>query len=1074
MAKDYIKGISIALGGDSTGLQKAINQVNASSGALRRELSQVERALKFDPTNTTLVAQKQEILAQQVKVTSEKLQQLKSVQESVNEEYKKGNITGEAYREYQRELIKTENQLQSLEAEQRKGNNTAEKAADTTEKLSNEEKTLAETTDKAKDSSSGFSKTLEGLKSAADVAVSAVGTVAGAVGDVMTATVNAAIDAGKAAAGVGMGFESSVSQLAATMGTTKENITALSDTAKELGATTQFSASQAAEGLNILAMSGLTAEEQTAAVGDVLNLAAAGSLSLSQAASYTTGAIKGFGDSMDNASYYTDMIAKGATLANTDVNGLGMALSTAAATANSYGQQADGVTLALLRLAEQNVTGSEAATMMNRAMADLYTPSDTAKAALDKLGISAYDSSGKARDFNEVVDELNKSISGMSEEEANAAKNAIFTTNGLNAFNKMTASSVEKVNSLRDGLADASGSAQAQAETMIDNLQGDITIMQSAAEGLGITFYEVFDDDLRSYVQLATEGLGDITKAFQEDGISGAAESAGKFVTKALSRITETLPDVISSFSIFFNSVGRELTRYAPTFARTVGEIVQTIAKSFATNTRSILTSVTVAAHNIIGELPSIIYGLIGSGSDFVQAIIWFFNGSIAEAAKALPGILSAVSEGLLEELPIITATLFDLITSTVQAVMELLPEIIPTVLELVSGLITAFAPQIITAVITLANGIVDSLPVIINTLVIALPTLINSVVTALLAELPSLINGVITLVGSLTASFPTIISTIVAVVPQIISSVVTAALALLPSIVKAGLELFSALVKALPEIINAITLRIPDIIDAIVEATLGALPQIIDCGIDLFLALIDELPTVIHEIQMAIPRIIAGIVTAIERLYNKLVKAGTDALLELIADLPFVIDEIKKKMPDIIYGIIGALEDNYYRMVDIGSNLLLGMWEGIQNTKDWLKDRISEWCESVTDSIKDFFGIHSPSSLFRDEIGENLALGVGEGFESTMRDVSRDMRDMIPTKFDVAPIVDISDVAPNMRIAWSGGYSMPNVNTSIGSGISFTLQIENFNNSYGTAVEDLSERAAETFFSYVQRKKLA
>ena len=130
MAKDYIKGISIALGGDSTGLQKAINQVNASSGALRRESSQVERALKFDPTNTTLVAQKQEILAQQVKVTSEKLQQLKSVQESVNEEYKKGNITGEAYREYQRELIKTENQLQSLEAEQRKGNNTAEKAAD--------------------------------------------------------------------------------------------------------------------------------------------------------------------------------------------------------------------------------------------------------------------------------------------------------------------------------------------------------------------------------------------------------------------------------------------------------------------------------------------------------------------------------------------------------------------------------------------------------------------------------------------------------------------------------------------------------------------------------------------------------------------------------------------------------------------------------------------------------------------------------------------------------------------------------------------------------------------------------
>lgn len=309
---------------------------------------------------------------------------------------------------------------------------------------------------------------------------------------------------GTAALKAGTSFESAMSQVAATMGTTTDRIQNLSKFAQRMGATTAFSATQAAEGLNVLAQSGLTAKEQMQALPEVLNLAAAGNLSLAESSTYVVGTLKGFGKGMDEAKRVTDLVSKGATMANTDVRGLGTALSSSSATAKSYGQNMDSVTLSLLRLAEQNKTGEEAATMLSRAMMDLYTPTNTTKKALDELKVSVYDTKGNARDFNEVIDELNGKLSGMSEEERNAYKNTIFTTYGLEAFNKMTVSSTEKVNDFKNGLKDANDSALKQAKTQIDNLKGDITLFKSALEGAGIVISNVLIPNIRNFIQWLT------------------------------------------------------------------------------------------------------------------------------------------------------------------------------------------------------------------------------------------------------------------------------------------------------------------------------------------------------------------------------------------------------------------------------------------------------------------------------------------------------------------------------------------------------------------------------------------
>ena len=1053
MPKNAIKGITVEIGGDTVGLQKALNEVDKSSKILNSELRQVNNALKFDPTNTTLLAQKQQILSEQIRNTSLKLQQLKSVQEQVEQKYKKGDIGADAYRAFQRVLIETENRLESMKNEQEELNEVTEETEEETEEA--EKKTK------------NYGKALEGLVNAAANAGQAILDVAKAAGEMAIKGIQASTEVGKS-------FESSVSQIAATIGKTTDEISDLTEKAKEMGATTQFSATEAAQGLNILAMSGLKTEEQIAGIEKVLNLAAAGGLTLESAASYTTGTVKGFGDTMENAQYYTDLMAKGATLANTNVNDLGAALSRTAANANSYGQTADGVTLSLLRLAEQNVTGENAATQLNRAMADLYTPTDTAKQALQELGIAAYDSQGNTRDFNVVVDELNAKLSTMTDEQANAYKNTIFTTNGLNAFNKMTASSTEKVELFKEELAKASegeGSAAEQAKTMIDNLEGDITIMQSAAEGLGITFYETFNKDLRENVQFATDSLGQLTEAFKNGGIEEAANVAGGILADISNKAAEYAPQLISVVTTLINSVANALTENAPNIAQSAGEIVKSLAGGFVSNSETILNAVITIGESVMNELPSVLALLTARAGQFAAAIVNFLSAGIQLAARNIPRVLQSLSVAVLEVLPLLTQSLFDLITNTVSSVLELIPEILPTVVELVATLIELLLPDIINTVVTLAESIAENLPEILNVIITVLPDLIQGLLTAALGQIPTLLQGVFAIVNAIVTALPEILVILTQIVPDIITAVVTAVTDNLPIIIQTGVTLFTSLILNLPKVITAIVSKLPEIINSIVSALIDNISEIVNCGVDLFLALIEALPEIILAIQDSMPDIISGIAAAVVKLFPVIVDVGKDLFMSLVGDLANTVIKIANRMPEIITSIVNKITEQFWKMVDVGSNLVSGIWEGITNAKDWLIDNIFGWCTSITDNIMNFFGIHSPSTLFRDTIGENLALGIGVGFSDTMTDVTKNMQNALPTSFDIDPDVNITSGDMRMQTLPQSTSIVSAVQSGMGA-VNFTLNIENFNNADSSALINLSDTITYTLYELIYRQK--
>lgn len=554
----------------------------------------------------------------------------------------------------------------------------------------------------------------QGLKDAEGNASSSTSKIGGAfkaVGKVaktaMVAGSAAAVAFTKTSIDAGMNFDTAMSQVAATMGTTVDKIGNVKAKAEEMGRTTKYTATEAAEGMNILAQAGLSADEQISGIGTVLNLASAGAMSLEESASYTAGAVKGFGDSMSNASYYADLMAKGATLANTDVRGLGEAFSGSAATAKNYGQAADSVTLSLLRLAEQNVTGSEASTALNRAMADLYTPTDDASKALDQLGVSAYKSNGEAKDFNDLVDELNGSLQGMTAEQKNNALATIFTTQGLQAFNKMTASSDATVQKFWKGIQDSSGSAAQQAATQLDNLQGDITLLSSATEGLQLAFYNTFSGTIRGAIKGITSEVSGLAEAMESGGISGALS---KLAQDAIN-FSGQLPGLTKIGGDLINGLISSVTQNSGSITTAVSQLLNNLASTISTGL-NVFTSVgvnllTTIANGVTQGIPTFLGQALPMLTQFTESL----RSNAGKLINAGLTLIQNIAQGLINSIPVLIAY-------------------VPTIITNLAGIINDNAPKIlatgVTIITNLAIGLVRAIPLLIANL----PKIITAIVS--------------------------------------------------------------------------------------------------------------------------------------------------------------------------------------------------------------------------------------------------------------------------------------------------------------------------------------------------------
>ena len=366
-----------------------------------------------------------------------------------------------------------------------------------------------------------------------------------------------------------------------------------------------------------------------------------------------------------------------------------------------------------------------------------------------------------------------------------------------------------------------------------------------------------------------------------------------------------------------------------------LGAIAEPIVTKLKQLAAELLQQITPFVELIGNGLVGALTGAEGAAQQFTDGLLGMVTFAIQKLTEMLPTfinfafqMIANIATGIAQALPTLVPSLVQLVADIVQALIDNIPLLIDAALQLVTGL---------------AQGIINAIPV----LVAALPTLITSLIDGLLSSIPQIIQAGIDLLTSLITALPEIIATIVAAIPEIINGIITALLENIPLIIQAGIDLLVALIQALPQIITTIVQAIPQIISGIVNALVQNIPQIIQAGVQLFVALIQNLPTIIAEIVKAVPQIVSGIVSAFGSLVGEMVKAG--------------------------------------------ANLLHGLWEGISSAAGWLWEKVSGWASSLVDGIKNFFGIHSPSTVFA-EIGTNMGEGVGVGFGESMNGVSSDM----------------------------------------------------------------------------------
>ena len=459
-----IKGITIEIGGDTQKLNKALEDVNKKTRDVQSELRQVERLLKLDPGNTELVVQKQKLLAEAVENSREKLDRLKTAQEQVNEQFRKGEINEEQYRAFQREVVKAEQELAKFEKQLRETGLTAEQVGQ-----------------KLKDAGQKMTD----------------------VGKNLTMKVTAPVLAiGAAATKLGMDFEAAMSEVGAISGATGEDLAKLEALAKEMGATTKFSASEAAEGLKYMAMAGWDTQQMLAGLPGVLNLAAASGESLGTVSDIVTDAMTAFGMEAARAAEFADILAAASSNANTNVGMLGESFKYVAPVAGALGYEAKDVAIGLGLMANAGIKASQAGTAMRSMLTRLVKPTKESGMAMDQLGISLTDSEGRMKSFAQIMDDMRGAFQKLDPDQQAFYAAQIAGQEAMSGLLAIVNASEADYAKLSDAINNSAGAAQRMADEMQDNLKGRLTELKSAIEGVALQLYDHLQPALEKIVEV--------------------------------------------------------------------------------------------------------------------------------------------------------------------------------------------------------------------------------------------------------------------------------------------------------------------------------------------------------------------------------------------------------------------------------------------------------------------------------------------------------------------------------------------------------------------------------------------
>lgn len=922
-----IKGITVEIGGNTTGLQNALKQVNSSIKSTQSALKDVNKLLKLDPTNTELLSQKQKLLKDAISATSEKLQSLKTAQEQAKAQLENGTLGQDKYDALQREIIETEQELQRLQQEAINSNETLCKIEAAGQKLQTVGNTIAGVGQKFL-------------------------PVTAAVGALGTAAVKTTAD-----------FDSSMSQVQATMGITKDSMSdlngasvntmdALRDLAKQMGAETAFSASECADAMNYLALAGYSTQEIYDTLPTVLNLAAAGDIDLASASDMVTDAMSALGMETSEADTMVDQMAKTASLTNTSVAQLGEGILTIGATARTVKSGTAELNTALGILANNGIKSAEGGTHLRNVILSLQNPTDKAAAQMDALGISVYDSEGNMRSLNDILGDLNTSMEGMTAQEKSNIIGQIFNKTDLSAVNALLANTGDAWDSLQQSIADSGGAAQQMADTQLDNLSGQLTLLKSALEGLAISFGEILMPAIRAIVeqvQAFVDKLNSLDDAQKQTVVKIAliAAAIGPLLI-ALGKTISTVGSVMTGFS----ALTKGAAKLGVKLAGSTGSVTSLGSALGA------IAGPVLAVVAIVAVLAAAFKHLWDTNEEFRNAItgIWegiaerftAFGDAITQRLNALGfdfqnivDVLKAVWDGFCQ----ILAPVFEAAFSVISTVLGTVLDGITGLLDVFIGLFTGNWSQLWTGVKEIFSGVWNGIAGVFS----AALGMIQGIADTVLGWFGTSWNEVWTGISTFFANIWNGIVSFFTGVWENIKNVVSVGIQFIGSILEAAFDIITLPFRFIWENCKETITTVWESIKSIVSGAVNAVSTTISTVMTTISTVIS---TVWTAISTKVSTVVNAIKTTVTTVFNAIKTVASTVWNGIKSAISTVVDGISSKVSSVFNSVKSTVSSVFNSIKSTAASV----WNGIKSAITTPIEAAKNTVKSALDKISGFF----------------------------------------------------------------------------------------------------------------------
>lgn len=539
---------------------------------------------------------------------------------------------------------------------------------------------------------------------------------------------------------VGADFESAMSEVSAISGATGDELDALTQKAKEMGASTKFSASESAEAFKYMAMAGWETSDMLDGISGVMNLAAASGEDLAEVSDIVTDAITAFGLQASDSAHFADVLAAASNSANTNVAMLGGSFKYVAPVAGALGYSIEDVSVALGMMANSGIKAEQAGTSMRAILSRLAKPTEEVNNAFSELGISASEAltnaDGSMKPLSETIEILRGRMSGLDEATKASVASGIAGTEAMSGLLAIVNSSDADFEKLTESIANADGTAQRMAETMEDNLEGAITIMKSAVEGFGISLYETFSVKAKDGVKTLTDYISRLQKAFESGGMQGLLTEFDSVMTDALGVVTEYLPKIISVGGSVVGSLANGIVRNLPALADAALEIVFQFSDSIIDGIPNLISTIVEVVEKITGKLFSVdtLTKISDTGLKLVTALSEGLISAIPELLRQAPILIGNLVAGLIVMLPQIINAGIEILMSLVNGILDAIPSLvaaIPTItMAIVNGILTNLDDIILAAIqitLSIAMGMIEAIP----NMITQLPRIFMAIVDA-------------------------------------------------------------------------------------------------------------------------------------------------------------------------------------------------------------------------------------------------------------------------------------------------------------------------------------------------------